>query len=116
MGLGGMGWIDAGSMGGMSGVDGVRMGCVSGVRAGGEGWRLATAFCVSSWLVFYYKMNQNIQLHYMYFTHSTIFLPGLSVIVPRRAFRRRNIDHARTDVPALATFTVRQSAVRSVLP
>merc|ERR1712195_198966 len=28
---------------------------------------------------------------------------GLSVIVPRRAVRRRNIDHARTDVPALAT-------------
>ena len=34
-------------------------------------------------------------------------LRGLSVIVPRRAFRRRNIDHARTDVPALATFTVK---------
>eukprot|EP00964_Phaeocystis_antarctica_P111268 scaffold75606_cov51-Phaeocystis_antarctica.AAC.1 len=43
-----------------------------------------------------------------------------SVWTPRRgpefAFRRRNTDHARTDVPALATFTVRQSALRAVLP
>eukprot|EP00964_Phaeocystis_antarctica_P137415 scaffold101969_cov40-Phaeocystis_antarctica.AAC.2 len=41
---------------------------------------------------------------------------GLSVIVPRRAFRRGYIAHARTDVPALATFTVRQSTLRAVLP
>ena len=40
---------------------------------------------------------------------------GLSVIVPRRAFRRRNIDHARTDVRALATFTVAQRAVGTAL-
>ena len=41
---------------------------------------------------------------------------GLSGKVTDRTFRRRNIDHARTDVPALATFTVSQSALRAVIP
>ena len=43
-----------------------------------------------------------------------IIIRGLSVIVPRRALRRRNIDHARTDVPALATFMVAHSARRAL--
>ena len=41
---------------------------------------------------------------------------GVSVITPRRSFRRRSIDHARTDGPALATFTVPQSALRAAVP
>ena len=41
---------------------------------------------------------------------------GVASITPRFALRRGYIEHARTDVPALATFTVRQSALRAVLP
>ena len=44
-------------------------------------------------------------LHYLY-----------NLITPRRSFRPRNIDHARTDGPALATFTVAQRAPRAVRP
>ena len=44
------------------------------------------------------------------------FIRGVALITPKRAFRPRNIDHARTDGPALATFTVSQSALRAVLP
>ena len=45
-------------------------------------------------------------------------LRGVVEITPRRSFRRKNIDHARTgrpDVSALATFTVPQSALRAGL-
>ena len=47
----------------------------------------------------------------------TLYSPlrGLSVITPKRALRRRNTDHARTDVPALATFTVPLSALRALV-
>ena len=38
---------------------------------------------------------------------------GVVDITPRRALRPRNIDHARTDVPALATFTVRGKTERA---
>ena len=41
---------------------------------------------------------------------------GVAAITPRFAFRRRYIAHARTDVPALATFTVSQNALRAVIP
>ena len=41
---------------------------------------------------------------------------GVAFITPRRALRRGNTNHPWTDGPALATFTVRQSAVRAVLP
>ena len=43
-------------------------------------------------------------------------LRGVALITPPRAFRPRNIDHARTDGPALATFTKAQRAPRAVRP
>ena len=43
-------------------------------------------------------------------------LRGLSGKVTDRTFRQGNTDHAWTDVPPLATFTVRQRALRAVLP
>eukprot|EP00964_Phaeocystis_antarctica_P089628 scaffold57224_cov38-Phaeocystis_antarctica.AAC.1 len=44
------------------------------------------------------------------------YLNLYKVIVPRRALRRGYIEHARTDVPALVTFTVSQRALRAVIP
>ena len=43
---------------------------------------------------------------------AAIIILGVDEITPRRALTRGNTDHARTDVPALATFTVAQRAVK----
>ena len=47
---------------------------------------------------------------------NTLMIRGVAAITPRFAFRRGYIAHARTDVPALATFTVSHNALRAVIP
>ena len=41
---------------------------------------------------------------------------GVVVIITDCIFARRNTDHAWTDVPPPATFTVPQSALRTAVP
>ena len=45
----------------------------------------------------------------------TSHVKGVSVFIPKSAFRRGYIDHARTDVQALATFTVAYHRARFAL-